>query len=96
MRHIVYTRTSFEPFGFIDWFSFNNSLVDIDPILFDEFSIFFAVVVELFEFEIVISVVLFPLHWDFSSSPEHSSLDDEVSLFTIDTQYTESIFSEVL
>lgn len=93
--HIVYTRTSFEPFGFIYGFSFDNTLVYVKPIFFDEFSILFTIVIKFFEFEIVISVMLFPFSWNFSSSPEPGALYDEVSLFTIDTQYTESIFSEV-
>lgn len=57
---------------------------------------FLVRVVKFGEFEVVIGVVLFPLIWDFSSSPEPGSLDDKISFNSVNTNSSESIFSKVV
>ena len=96
LDNIYMDSLSFEPFGFVNWFTLNGSFVNVGPVLFDKFSISLACVVQFFEFEVVISIVLFPFFWDFSTSPEPSSLNNQISFVTINTENTESIFSEVI
>lgn len=95
---LYFIQQSFEPFGFKNGSSFNkcSAFVDIQPILFDQFSVSFVGMVELLEFEIIIGIMIFPLFWNFSSSPKPSSFNDQITLVTIDTQSSESIFSEVI
>lgn len=93
-----FVQQSFEPFGFKNWSSFNEfvAFVNVQPILFDQFSISLVCVVKLSEFEIVICIVVFPFFWDFGSSPKPSTFNDQISFVTIDTQSSESIFSKVI
>lgn len=56
----------------------------------------FVGVIKLSELEVVISIVIDPLLRDLSSSPKPGSLDNEVSFFSVNSEDSKGILSEVL
>ena len=95
-RFLQRTR-SLEPIGIENWSSFNDfSFLEVKPIFFSKLLISFVLWIHLGESEIIITLMFFPFHWDFSSSPHPDSVDFVVSFNSVDTVSGETVFSEMI
>ena len=90
--NLFYLTRSFKPFGFPKGSSLNWSFsisINIGPIFFNKLLVSAVCMVKLCKLKVIIAVVLFPLQGNFCSSPHHCTLDNKISLNTIDTNHTE-------
>ena len=88
---------SLEPISIENWLSFNElSLLEIEPIFFSDFLVSFVFRIHFSEGEIIVALMFFPFHWDFSSSPHPDSVDFVVAFNSVDTVSGETVLSEVV
>ncbi len=94
----MFTKSiSLEPIGIEDWFSFNHlSFLKVQPIFFSEFLISFVLGIHSGECEIIVALMFFPFHWDFSSSPHPDTINFVVSFSSVNTVSSETVFSEMI
>ena len=88
---------SLEPIGIEDWSFLNHfSFLEVKPIFFSNFLISFILWIHFGESEIIVALMFFPFHWDFSSSPHPNSVNFVVSFNSVDTVSGETVFSEMI